>query len=440
MIDIVCVKWGDRYSAEYVNKLYLAVERNVTVPHTFTCFCDNPEDLICPTKPLIVDNLETWWNKMTLFSRDLPVENEYTMFLDLDIVITNSLDDVIEEAMKNDFNIIKGVWAKWVWNSSFIIWRRKVLYHLGEDLGRFVDVGRGKGYSDQDFIRENSGVKPVFFQDMFPDQIVSYKAKVLGQDMGGRVVETPVDPESAKIVYFHGKPRPHEVQAEWITKHWSYDGPCGSRLIKGFLFPEGDVICSDYIFNEVTKLRKVFQFCERKKGCGTIVQAGGNVGIFPYYFSKVFDQVYTFEPDPKNFQCLEFNLKTCDNVRAFNCGLGDRETRASMRLSSNNCGAHRTEEDENGDVSLLTIDCLGLSECDMIYLDIEGFEKKALTGASETIRKYRPLILIENKGLVSGYSDGGLEGSDRLREWICSTFGYVYDRRLMRDDFFVPKE
>jgi len=44
----------------------------------------------------------------------------------------------------------------------------------------------------------------------------------------------------------------------------------------------------------------------------------------------------------------------------------------------------------------LKIDDLNLSICDLIHLDIEGFEKFAILGAIDTIVKCKPVIVIED--------------------------------------------
>ena len=68
MISIVTIKWGDKYPAEYVNKLYRAIERNLTVRHRFVCLTDNDEGIHKDvfTMPLFGD-FRGWWNKMLLF-------------------------------------------------------------------------------------------------------------------------------------------------------------------------------------------------------------------------------------------------------------------------------------------------------------------------------------------------------------------------------------
>src|SRR5690348_7833841 len=44
-----------------------------------------------------------------------------------------------------------------------------------------------------------------------------------------------------------------------------------------------------------------------------VIQAGGNCGMYPVLFSQLFEQVYTFEPDPLNFYTLVQNCQS-DNI------------------------------------------------------------------------------------------------------------------------------
>ena len=43
---VICMKWGTLYGAEYVNRLYHAVRRNITGDLRFICFTDNRSDII----------------------------------------------------------------------------------------------------------------------------------------------------------------------------------------------------------------------------------------------------------------------------------------------------------------------------------------------------------------------------------------------------------
>jgi len=64
------VKWGKKYGADYVNKLYYGVKRNTTKNFKFYCYTDDPtglhkEILVVPLK----ESWGGWWGKATLFSK-----------------------------------------------------------------------------------------------------------------------------------------------------------------------------------------------------------------------------------------------------------------------------------------------------------------------------------------------------------------------------------
>jgi hypothetical protein len=48
-------------------------------------------------------------------------------------------------------------------------------------------------------------------------------------------------------------------------------------------------------------------------------------------------------------------------------------------------------------VSVVTLDALGLPECAIIKIDVEGMEPQVLSGGAETIERCRPVIYFEAK-------------------------------------------
>ncbi|CAC9594638.1 PMID: 11481431 [uncultured Gammaproteobacteria bacterium] len=40
-VNIICMKWGDKFPAEYVNRLYGMVSHNLSLPFRFVCFTEN---------------------------------------------------------------------------------------------------------------------------------------------------------------------------------------------------------------------------------------------------------------------------------------------------------------------------------------------------------------------------------------------------------------
>ena len=128
-----------------------------------------------------------------------------------------------------------------------------------------------------------------------------------------------------------------------------------------------------------------------------MVQAGGNCGFILNTFVKHFDTIYTFEPDPVNFYCLSHNV-TNSNVFKMQACLGNtKETVKTQQLITEGRphdigGVHINGK---GFTPTLIIDNFNLPACDLIQLDIEGYELKALKGAVETIKKFKPVLCIE---------------------------------------------
>lgn len=209
-----------------------------------------------------------------------------------------------------------------------------------------------------------------------------------------------------------------------------------TRQHKGFHFPKYDQDCHRVVFDEQYKIEEVLKYCLKTR---VAVQAGGNVGLFPLRMASYFEKVYTFEPDPDNYHCMMLNLEEREvpNIEVKWAGLGDKNTTGRMnRPWPSNCGANEVVPGFGIDIvaldSVLDFD----AEVDLIYLDIEGAEHKALLGSKNIIDKCKPVIVVENKGLIPGFPSNH-DGSQAFRDWICS-LGYIHELRLMRDDVFVP--
>ena len=87
-INIICVKWGDKYGPEYVNRLYRMVKKNLNHVFDFYCYTDDPTGLIPEVQviPIPDDNdLEVWWNKLALFQAGM--FSGLCLYFDVDVVI-----------------------------------------------------------------------------------------------------------------------------------------------------------------------------------------------------------------------------------------------------------------------------------------------------------------------------------------------------------------
>jgi hypothetical protein len=97
---------GVKYDAEYVNKLYHAIERNLTIPHRFVCITDDPTGIDCETFPLWDWGREygRCFTRLKLFDPAMKREfGKRIACIDLDTVITGNLDGVF--GLKENFII-----------------------------------------------------------------------------------------------------------------------------------------------------------------------------------------------------------------------------------------------------------------------------------------------------------------------------------------------
>jgi FkbM family methyltransferase len=177
----------------------------------------------------------------------------------------------------------------------------------------------------------------------------------------------------------------------------------------GFWWPKKDKICRPYTLNEKEMPNDIVKLL----GDGprrTVIQAGGNVGYYASIYSKLFDTVYTFEPDHINFLCLVLNT-TDNNIIKMQACLGDNnnplsietdvsspfnfndEAGNSQKIFGLNAGGYYVNG--SGIIPSLTIDSLNLTNVDLIHLDTEGYEGPILSGAINTITAFKPLIVVE---------------------------------------------
>ena len=173
---------------------------------------------------------------------------------------------------------------------------------------------------------------------------------------------------------------------------------------------------------------------------GICIQAGGNFGYFAIKLAEHFDRVYTWEPAPDTWDCMVKNIEELsehqDRIVMFKEALGAKTAKATiLKETPGNAGALQLQYSDEGEFSVSCVDDLELPRCDLMWLDIEGFELEALGGAKETIQKYKPVIVIENKGLIPRMG-GTLSGSANMDQWVCNQ-GYRKHSRMQRDDIYV---
>ena len=168
-----------------------------------------------------------------------------------------------------------------------------------------------------------------------------------------------------------------------------------------------------------------------------MIQAGGNCGFILSTFVNHFNTIYTFEPDPINFYCLNQNV-TSPNVFKMQCCLGKESTPVNTqqldrpgRLRDTG-GVH---VEGQGATPTIVIDSLNLPACDLIQLDVEGYELNALLGAVNTIKKYKPVLCIE---FCEKWLNRYETTSDNI-ETLLTELGYKYVELHGADRIYIPQ-
>lgn len=173
----------------------------------------------------------------------------------------------------------------------------------------------------------------------------------------------------------------------------------------GLWWPKADAKFNNAQY-EIRTPAEISKFCAATDVC---VQAGGRCGTYPILYSEFFETVYTFEPEPLNFYCLQKNV-TQDNIIIQQSCLGDEFKNVNVAIPKNrknkaiNIGTYQVTG--NGDIPMITIDSLNLEQCNLIHLDIEGYEGFAIKGAIGTIKKFKPVICLEVNGLGRAFGFG----------------------------------
>lgn len=231
MITVASVyRMGGAYDEVYVERLAAGVRRTLSLPHRFVCLTDSPKKnlehcLITSVIPL-KQSWPGWWAKMELFGLPGPV-----LYFDLDTVLVGSIDDLARWVMetKDVLLMLRDFYTR-DRSSGILGWNgdlRWVLDSFERDYANraawrrsraaiSMFTGRERFRGDQDWLRfflpGHSELLVALVQNVVSG-IYSYKVHVRGREDV---------PDDARIICFHGRPRPREVEnIPWMKKNWS---------------------------------------------------------------------------------------------------------------------------------------------------------------------------------------------------------------------------
>lgn len=160
-----------------------------------------------------------------------------------------------------------------------------------------------------------------------------------------------------------------------------------------------------------------WRFCKKLfKDTRLCLDFGGHVGVSALHFSKLFDQVFSFEPIPALFECLEYNTKNIDNIFIHNLAIGDKNDEVMIYINPENTGSNVVQSQSTQklidtrwnnklrknfvkqkplQVKCRTIDSFNFQHVDFVKIDTEGYNMEPLLGMEQTINRCSPIIQLE---------------------------------------------
>lgn len=206
--SVVCVlrSGGGEYVPDHVRKLYAGVKKHW--PHDralrFVALTDTPINTKGIEERKLFHGRKGWWSKMELFDAAQDVLGDI-LYFDLDTLIVGSLEQIAKTrplTLLRDFCYQEKLQSGMMYLPIDARPAVSAAFHMDADyIMKFI---RGDGEFLDGLFRD---AKPAVWQDGVEGQVVSYKVHV--RQRKGQTI-----PDSARVVCFHGQPRP------WMTPLW----------------------------------------------------------------------------------------------------------------------------------------------------------------------------------------------------------------------------
>lgn len=139
------------------------------------------------------------------------------------------------------------------------------------------------------------------------------------------------------------------------------------------------------------------------------VDVGCRDGEYTRYLHKDFEHVFCFDYRNRKHFNKNVDLK---KITHFKCALGE-EHKIIKVSGAGSITAGKIPYEKWYDEQLYTLDEFNLTDVDYIKIDVDGYEVNVLQGASNTIKKFQPLLVIEQEN-----------GDTRAIDFCISQFNY----------------
>jgi FkbM family methyltransferase len=152
----------------------------------------------------------------------------------------------------------------------------------------------------------------------------------------------------------------------------------------------------------------IFEAVSAHLAGAVVLDIGANVGHHSFVFASLGWRVLAFEPNPELWPIIEAKIAAAEfeNVQLHTVGIGDRDELLAFDIPDRwNSGTGRflaQDADRPPIAQRLPVrrgddylEAHGVSDVDVIKIDVQGFELHVLRGLSKTLARSRPLVCVE---------------------------------------------
>lgn len=180
---------------------------------------------------------------------------------------------------------------------------------------------------------------------------------------------------------------------------------------------------------QIKKLRAAIAFCAQRR---VALDVGGHAGMWSMQLAKVFERVSAFEPVAAHRECYMKNMESFNNFHLSPVALGAASGSIRMHTAPTSSGDSWVAGE--GDIPMVTLDSFNFFNVDFIKIDVEGSELNVLRGGEHTIRKWKPVIIVEQKpGHAQRFGFGEKDAVPYLE-----SLGYKMIKEMSGDFIMVP--
>ena len=245
-MNILTLKVGTKYSADYVNRLYNSLKREATVNFKFFCYTEDPTDLLPEINIVPLDDptkFKLQWHKVIFHKTgfaDIPV-GEKCLILDIDWIVLQNVDDILDYQLPQNH---LGCFERW-WsnrrhhcklNGGFQMFYMGDTNYLWEEFitkpehwqEHYINIGEAEGpvNGEQNFIHNHAKQKEWLPMEWFAKYETGFDRKIQTnwhQDVNS------LEPffldgefaESIKMVHFTDATNMiHNYTESWIQDFW----------------------------------------------------------------------------------------------------------------------------------------------------------------------------------------------------------------------------